>query len=206
MYCAKCGTEGKENASFCSACGSPVATPPTASGATAPPYPPPAQPAWMTQEDVDYAGFWLRLVAYVIDGLLVGVVLGVLALFSLVFVGVGSLRALAPDFNTPDAVLPAGLVLMLVIVGIAGTLATWLYYASMESSTHQATLGKMALGLYVTDLNRQRLSFGRASGRFFAKLVSGLIPFAIGYIMAGFTARKQALHDMIASCLVLRKL
>ena len=90
--------------------------------------------------------------------------------------------------------------------GIAGTLATWLYYASMESSTHQATLGKMALGLYVTDLNRQRLSFGRASGRFFAKLVSGLIPFAIGYIMAGFTARKQALHDMIASCLVLRKL
>jgi uncharacterized RDD family membrane protein YckC len=160
----------------------------------------------MTQEDVDYAGFWLRLVAYVIDGLLVGVVLGVLALFSLVFVGVGSLRALAPDFNTPDAVLPAGLVLMLVIVGIAGTLATWLYYASMESSTHQATLGKMALGLYVTDLNRQRLSFGRASGRFFAKLVSGLIPFAIGYIMAGFTARKQALHDMIASCLVLRKL
>jgi uncharacterized RDD family membrane protein YckC len=52
----------------------------------------------------------------------------------------------------------------------------------------------------------RRVTFGRASGRFFAKIVSGLIPFAIGYIMAGFTAKKQALHDIIASCLVLRRL
>jgi uncharacterized RDD family membrane protein YckC len=82
----------------------------------------------------------------------------------------------------------------------------WLYYAWMESSEHQATLGKMALGLIVTDLDDRRVSFARATGRFFAKIISGLIPLAIGYIMAGFTEKKQALHDMIASTLVLRKI
>jgi uncharacterized RDD family membrane protein YckC len=60
------------------------------------------------------------------------------------------------------------------------------------------------MNLVVTDLEGQRLTFGRASGRFFAKIISGLIPFGIGYIMAGFTEKRQALHDMIASCLVLR--
>jgi uncharacterized RDD family membrane protein YckC len=60
------------------------------------------------------------------------------------------------------------------------------------------------LNMAVTDLNGNRISFGRASGRFFAKMISGLIPFGIGYIMAGFTEKKQALHDMVASCLVLR--
>jgi uncharacterized RDD family membrane protein YckC len=74
----------------------------------------------------------------------------------------------------------------------------------MESSSKQATLGKLALGIVVTDLNGNRISFGRATGRYFGKIVSGMI-FAIGYIMAGFTEKKQALHDMIASCLVVLK-
>jgi uncharacterized RDD family membrane protein YckC len=82
--------------------------------------------------------------------------------------------------------------------------ALWLYYALMESSSKQATLGKLALGIVVTDLNGNRISFGRATGRYFGKIVSGMI-FAIGYIMAGFTEKKQALHDMIASCLVVLK-
>jgi uncharacterized RDD family membrane protein YckC len=63
----------------------------------------------------------------------------------------------------------------------------------------------MALGLSVTDMQGRRITFARASARFFAKIVTNLIPLFIGYIMAGFTARKQALHDMIASCLVLRR-
>jgi len=63
----------------------------------------------------------------------------------------------------------------------------------------------MALGLVVTDMNGLRISFARASGRFFAKIITGLVPLYIGYIMAGFTEKKQALHDMIASCLVLRR-
>jgi uncharacterized RDD family membrane protein YckC len=60
------------------------------------------------------------------------------------------------------------------------------------------------MNIIVTDLNGNRISFGRASGRFFAKLLSDLIPLGIGYILAGVTEKKQALHDMIASCLVLR--
>ncbi|MGB8524124.1 MAG: RDD family protein, partial [Candidatus Acidiferrales bacterium] len=81
----------------------------------------------------------------------------------------------------------------------------WIYYAWMESSSHQGTLGKMALGLIVTDLEGRRISFARASGRYFAKIITSLIPLGIGYMMAGFTEKKQALHDIIASCLVLRK-
>ena len=75
----------------------------------------------------------------------------------------------------------------------------------MESSERQATFGKAAVSVYVTDDKGQRLSFGHASGRFFSKIISGMIPFGIGYIMAGFTAKKQALHDMIAGTLVMKR-
>jgi len=85
------------------------------------------------------------------------------------------------------------------------TVLNWLYYALLESSAWQATLGKKALGLEVTDLEGRRISFGRATGRFFAKMISALILW-IGFIMAGFTEKKQALHDMIAGTLVIRKL
>jgi uncharacterized RDD family membrane protein YckC len=82
---------------------------------------------------------------------------------------------------------------------------SWIYYASMESSSWQATLGKKILGLKVTDLAGNRISFARASGRFFGKILSGMI-LGIGFLMAGFTQRKQALHDILAGCLVLRQL
>ena len=74
----------------------------------------------------------------------------------------------------------------------------------MESSVNQGTIGKMALNLKVTDLNGERISFGRATGRFFAKYISS-ITLLIGYIMAAFTERKQALHDMIAGTYVIKK-
>jgi len=80
----------------------------------------------------------------------------------------------------------------------------WLYFALLESSEWRGTLGKKALGLEVTDLNGNRIDFARASGRFFAKILSTLILF-IGYMMAGFTEKKQALHDILAGCLVIRK-
>lgn len=83
-------------------------------------------------------------------------------------------------------------------------MAQWLYWALLESSVWQATLGKKMLGLYVTDLEGKRITFARASGRYFAKIVSTLT-IGIGYLMAGFTPKKQALHDMIAECLVLKK-
>jgi uncharacterized RDD family membrane protein YckC len=81
----------------------------------------------------------------------------------------------------------------------------WLYFAGMESSARQATFGKSVMSLRVANYEGRRISFGHATGRFFAKIVSGMIPLAIGYIMAAFTEKKQALHDLIAGTLVLRK-
>jgi uncharacterized RDD family membrane protein YckC len=90
-----------------------------------------------------------------------------------------------------------------IVSGTIALLGNWIYEAAMESSSKQATVGKMALGLKVTDLEGRRISFARATGRHFAKLISGMI-LLIGYIMAGFSQRKQALHDMIAGTLVQR--
>ena len=81
---------------------------------------------------------------------------------------------------------------------------TWLYYAFMESSKYQATLGKMVLGIIVTDADGKRISFGRAVGRNLAKIVSQII-LLIGYFMVAFTKKKQGLHDIMANCLVVVK-
>jgi uncharacterized RDD family membrane protein YckC len=89
-----------------------------------------------------------------------------------------------------------------VLIGVGGT---WLYHALLESSEWEGTAGKKALGLIVTDMEGRRVTFARASGRHFGKIVTSFIPLGIGYAMAGFTQKRQALHDILASCLVLRK-
>jgi uncharacterized RDD family membrane protein YckC len=225
MYCSRCGAATAENATFCGHCGqslgdspaqpvgvapipAPVfSAPGVAVGAppmTAPVAPMPAYPAGVSAVQ-PYAGFWLRLVAYIIDSIIL--VLGVFVVIGLIaaVAGVGFFRNIADQMNGEPNVF--GPIFALGILGfmfvfIAGT---WLYYAWFESSEHQGTPGKMALGLIVTDMLGRRVTFARASGRFFAKMITGLIPLFIGYIMAGFTEKKQALHDMIASCLVLRR-
>jgi uncharacterized RDD family membrane protein YckC len=155
-----------------------------------------------------YAGFWLRLVAYLIDAAIMGVVFGVIVAIAIGVLGRSFFRGFIPGvYDRPaNPVFPAALLgVMFVLIPIT-VIVTWLYYAKMESSERQGTLGKIALGLFVTDAQGRRVSFARATGRFFAKFITGLIPFFIGYIMAGFTEKKQALHDMIAGCLVLKKL
>jgi uncharacterized RDD family membrane protein YckC len=110
--------------------------------------------------------------------------------------------------NAADPRAAAALIAPMLMFFFLGMLAfmvvQWLYFAGMESSTRQATLGKSVMSLRVTNYEGQRISFGHATGRFFAKIVSGLVPLAIGYIMAGFTEKKQALHDFIAATLVLK--
>jgi uncharacterized RDD family membrane protein YckC len=92
------------------------------------------------------------------------------------------------------------------LLGMLGLMIIhWLYFAGMESSARQGTIGKSVMSLRVSDLDGKRISFGHATGRFFAKIVSGMIPFLIGYLMAAFTEKKQALHDLIAGTLVLGK-
>jgi uncharacterized RDD family membrane protein YckC len=90
------------------------------------------------------------------------------------------------------------------LLTVAGVLGGWLYYALMESSQHQATIGKRRLGICVTDANGRRISFARASGRFWSRLLSA-IPLGIGFLLPRFTKRKQALHDLVAGCVVIRK-
>ncbi len=156
------------------------------------------------KKEVQYAGFWLRFVAYLIDDLILGFV-GFLV--SLPFIGGIVLSAIGigenPDLDERTFVGIAGIIgsvfgLVVVVVAIG-----WLYYALMESSKTQATLGKMALSLKVTDMDGNSISFGRATGRYFGKIISGLI-LNIGYILAGLTEKKQALHDIMAGCLVVR--
>ena len=213
MYCSKCGTAIPQNAAFCAACGQPVNQPSTLAAsapgfaaatplAAARPYGYVASPAFPAMA---YAGFWLRVVAYLIDGLLAGIGFGVLALIGVAIVGVGHFKDFAQGANNPDDFFTPDVIGIVFVLAATAVVMVWLYYAGMESSLYQGTLGKMALGLIVTDLEGRRISFGRASGRYFSKLITGLIPLGIGYAMAGFTEKKQALHDMIASCLVLRK-
>jgi uncharacterized RDD family membrane protein YckC len=130
-----------------------------------------------------YAGFWLRFAAYLIDYILVSVVCSVLAI-AVVVMDPGDLRA------------------FLNIAPVASALA-WAYFALCESSPLRGTVGKHALGLYVGDLHGDPISFGRASARYWLKILSSLI-LMIGWLMAAFTPRKQALHDVLARTLVLR--
>ncbi len=126
--------------------------------------------------DAIHAGFWRRCAALMLDTLILVIPIG----------------ALRYGFFISNNELLGTLV---VIV------ATWLYFALLESSTMQATIGKRVMDLKVTDDRGRRIGLGRATGRHFGKIVSALILY-IGYMLAGWTARKQALHDMMASCCV----
>jgi len=169
----------------------------------------PSLPASAAQSNIGYAGFWLRLVAAIIDGIVISIPL--MPVFFLVFIDI---FRHAQDFQGRQD--PAGLMTILGpkigLIFFISAIASWLYWGLFESSAWQATLGKKALGIIVTDLEGRRISFGRASGRFWAGRGVGAIPylggtyFLIDCICVGFTEKKQAIHDMIASCLVLRKL
>lgn len=215
MFCSRCGRAIPEGVAFCMQCGQPTGVAPVGAAAAggaapaAPPFVPPVAVATATAAPLPrlyYAGFWLRFVAYLIDSVILTVGCGILAVIMIFATGfVAVLRSL-PENTTPDDFFASG-ILVGILMFIFGILSiVWIYYAWMKSSSTQGTVGKMALGLIVTDMQCRRVSFARASGGFWAKMITGLIPLAISYIMAGFTAKKQALHDMIASCLVLRKL
>jgi len=215
VYCSKCGTNLADGTAFCGTCGTPTGTPaaaiapsgvsPTyAGGSTHAAYPDPA--GLVVSRGFSYAGFWLRVVAALIDGVVMSLALGVLLVPLFFLSGVtGMIEAIAEHHGQPDPGVIISLIAMMFVFAVVSVIGQWLYHAYLESGEKQGTWGKQLMGLYVTDLLGQPITFGRASGRFFAKIVTGMIPLGIGYIMAGFTERKQALHDMIASCLVLRR-
>ncbi len=164
-----------------------------------------------------YAGFWKRFVALVIDEIILGFVRSIL----LIPVFLISSFSLFPffednyqenfvftnlqfDLDESGVAVGAMVFVMIILVFLISTITGWLYYALMESSQKQATFGKIVLSIKVTDLEMNKISFGKASLRYFTKILSALF-FYIGYIMAGFTEKKQALHDLISGCLVVNK-
>ena len=204
MYCSKCGAAMPDGSAFCSACGQAFSV-----AAAAPRVPlinvPAAAPVYAAVPRVEYAGFWLRVLAYVIDNAVIGVGIIAVLIPLIIMTGLGGLLSrIRPveDMNDLGFFLIAGLISLAATVSLV---VTWLHHALMESSDWQATVGKKVLGLVVTDTAGQRVSFGRSTGRHFGKIVTNMVPVLIGYIMAGFTERKQALHDMMAGCLVLRR-
>ena len=123
-----------------------------------------------------YAGFWIRFCAGMLDLLILFIPVSIIDLIGREILG------------------PIGTALILIIL-------LWLYYALLESSHHQASLGKKLFKLKVTDFDGKKISFGKASGRFFASLISGII-LNIGFIMIAFTKKKQGLHDLMTNTIV----
>ena len=198
MYCSKCGALMTDGATFCTACGQAFST-----AAAMISRPMNAQVAATAR--VEYGGFWLRFLAYLIDGAVIIIGICVVAVPLVFLTGLGAyLSQINPeeDWNENGAWVIIPVIFLLATASLA---VTWLYHALMESSEWQATVGKKVLGLVMTDMEGRRVSFWRATGRHFAKIVTNMIPLLIGYILAGVTDKKQALHDMIAGCLILRR-
>ena len=152
----------------------------------------PVQPA-----SSKYAGFWIRVVAYLIDAAVLGI--PTFILFAIFGGGMGALAGRNQDPSTinPAAIVAAMGTMILVVLAI-----NFCYFIFMESSAKQATVGKMVLGLKVINANGGRISMGQSVGRTLSKLLSSIL--YIGYIMVGVTEKKQGLHDMIAGTFVVR--
>jgi uncharacterized RDD family membrane protein YckC len=189
MFCPACGKETPELTNFCQSCGQPLNWAAGEPQILRVPGRPPA--------GLKYAGFWLRFVAALIDGIFIFIVIMGAVTVAKFVLGV-PVGAAAGKYGV-KALKGAHALIFLIFI-----LIPWLYWALMESSPRQATLGKMALGLKVTDLQGEPISFGKASGRYFGKFVSEIILY-IGFMMAGWTAKKQALHDIMAGTLVVKK-
>ena len=138
--------------------------------------------------EIQYAGFWDRFAALVAD-IVVLVILGLGIGFSLVFFR--TTMGLDPTWSeTSDRVI--------------GFVIGWFYFAGMEASRFQATLGKLGIGIIVVDTEGGRVSLKMASWRYVAKLISWVV-FLLGFIVAAFTPRKQAFHDFAANTIVVKK-
>jgi len=143
-----------------------------------------------TTSSVEYAGLWRRCMAFAIDLMVAGLVVFALAIILSIVLG-------------PRIGVPAGGVIV-ASFAIVWLIVTWFYWALMESSSRQSTVGKAIMGMVVTDIDGKRVSFRRATGRHFGKFASALVVLA-GFVMIGFTAKRQGLHDLITGSLVVMK-
>ncbi|MDD1665079.1 MAG: RDD family protein [Methanomicrobiales archaeon] len=205
LSCPACGASNPESAQACFNCGGALtfadgSGPAGHPGGVSPSLPGGAE-QFMGQGEATgvqappekvYTGFWARLGAAIIDGMLVGIFILLLGAFvSFVFA--------IPSSSTSSSADAASISFTFTL--IIGTAISWVYYAGQESSPAQATLGKRVIGARVTDLEGKRISFGRASGRWLGKILSAA-SLCLGFLMIGFSKRKQGLHDKLAGTLV----
>lgn len=149
-----------------------------------------------------YGGFWIRLVAHLIDHIILGVVAAPL-FFIMVLPSIVRIAHEAEQNQEPSPELIVAILSSVFVYVALAFIGQWLYEALLTSSSWQGTIGKKALHLKVVDDAGNRIGFGRATGRFFAKILSSMF-FCIGFIMIGFADRKRGLHDMLANTLVMK--
>lgn len=154
----------------------------------------------------NYAGFWLRFVAMIIDYIIIGAIQTIVIFPILGLFGINLAMNMDGGNMTEEQAMATAFAAISAMgsIFLVSSLISILYYTILEASKFEATFGKMALGLKVTDTEGKPLDFGKSLLRNIGKIVSQTILF-IGYIMAGFTDKKQALHDMIAGALVVKK-
>lgn len=216
MNCSKCNAEIPDDAKFCTGCGASLQQASEAPQASPEPHP---------EGAVKYAGFWKRAGAFIIDILFIFISVIVLTII-VKFVLAVLIQITEPltDFWSQPSGKSTAIVFWLLKQIIPLTIF-WLYFAIQESSKGQATMGKNIMKIYVTDEHYNRISFARASGRFWLKEIPFLFPLHIlGFFltpslitiseilislvwfgMAGYTQKKQAAHDFMAKTLVLRR-
>jgi tetratricopeptide (TPR) repeat protein/uncharacterized RDD family membrane protein YckC len=148
--------------------------------------------ARQTEQPIQYAGFWKRVAAWLLDFIIMflGCVVIIIILGLLLIPTTGNADNIQASWEGLGT--------------LVGLIFAWLYYTLMESSSKQGTVGKMFLGIKVTDLNGNKIGFGKANGRYWGKFISSFI-LGIGYIMVAFTKKKQGLHDIMAGCLVVNR-
>jgi uncharacterized RDD family membrane protein YckC len=211
VFCVKCGTQAAEDARFCRACGAELRVPAQPQGVSAAAPTPIAQsaPAAAARPasapapngGVRYAGFWRRVWAALLDGLLAWLLwMAFSAAYELAAASWLGSREFAPDGRELLGALSA------ISVGrsVLGTAVFVAYFALAETSPMGATLGKRLLGMRVTKVDGSRVGIVRSLSRNLLKGLSAAL-LMIGFAMAGFTKRKQALHDLMTRTLVVRR-
>jgi uncharacterized RDD family membrane protein YckC len=192
--CASCGNSRLPDGSFCLFCGDVLADP-SAPKAKSPGSTRSLSSEQTTSEPYEYAGFWLRVWAGAIDVCIEcagAFLLTVIIDFALTRFG----RLFG--FSAFDSKVAVGMAFIIIL-----TVGSWLYCAFTESSAWRATVGKRLMGLQVITADGDRTSFGAATVRHLMKFLS-LFILMIGFMMSGWTKRRQALHDMPCDCLVVR--
>jgi uncharacterized RDD family membrane protein YckC len=193
VHCPHCGAEAQPGDVYCHSCGQSLEPSAAAPAKPAIPVtgapPPAAKPVYSAAPAFEYAGFWRRFAAYLLDAIIL----------SLIGLPITTAMIFFPSISLPWYFFGVNLLSSFIT-----TVIGWIYFWFFESSSYQATPGKMALRIIVTDLNGSRISLGRAAARDLSKILS-MLTIGIGFIMIGFTEEKRGLHDYIAGTLVIKK-